>query len=223
MNKKFKRINRGLILGAIALVATIIYISVDYYNFSKEKPLISEQVENYIQDMLTVMPMDQPVKLMTDNSAYDRTKEVIEKYWSAQNISNSQHWYISKSDFLSYINTVYGKSSSIYDGYVESADASISSIKVSKNGPNVALITCTINLRLTASDLCDFIHMTGTDSIPEWEFTNSNLNKLKDDNTSIKIERRYECEFKMYRVNGTWKIGGANSYYMDMSNSIIED
>lgn len=127
----FRKINRGIVLGAVILAATAAYVVYDNAQFSKYKPDIEKTVDAYLSDLC---------KANVDASAANSKEpfeNIINKYWAGGGSSNAFDYNNStKTDALSNLN---------FDaegyGSIESMDYYTEDIDIAKYGPDCAIVT----------------------------------------------------------------------------------
>lgn len=126
-----RKINRGLVLGAVVIAATAAYVVYENAQFSKYKPDIEKTVDAYLTDLC---------KANVDASAEDSKEpfeEIINRYWAGGGSSNAFSYNNStKTDALS--NLKFDA-----DGYgsIESMDYHTEKIDIAKYGPDCAIVT----------------------------------------------------------------------------------
>lgn len=144
-----KKINRGLVLGGILLVALIVFIVVKETQFRKEKPMIRQVASEYVTELLAVNLATQeaePEIALTEAqkaAQKDALEEVIRKYW-----------YMGESD-IQYGNVTADDMRAVLPDYQNSPMRSTfeniycqvpeSAISVRADGPDRAIVSININ------------------------------------------------------------------------------
>ena len=88
MKPFWKKVNRGLLLGAALLLALIVLIVVQTISFRKAKPVIREEVRSYVSDLISVTFVTgeeiTPGANLTEDQKQarrDKFEKVIETHW----------------------------------------------------------------------------------------------------------------------------------------------
>ncbi len=195
MKRFLKKANRGLILGAFALVLLVIYIVVDYSSFSSEQPQIKEAVENYIGEFykrLSEEDFSGISKLMNDTwtdeivveKSYYDDKEILSQFF--EEVSNDEK-------DMKYGDITY----------------KVKSMSVSKAGPGLAKVLmvyeASIEYGVSGNYMAPFMpYFTG------WYVTEDE----EELNKQYIYEVQYECDLYLRKVDGKWRI--AQSSGMDI-------
>ncbi|MCD7773931.1 MAG: hypothetical protein LUH08_07735 [Ruminococcus sp.] len=136
---KLKRLNRGLLLGAVLLVGTVSFVVAQSVRFSKYKPDVETKVDEYISDMC---------QANIDSTSEDSTEplvELINNYWQSGGSENAfDYWCYTMGTTLEMINDDYDD---VY-GEIESMDYYLSNVSISQYGQGCAKVTfdCSINV-----------------------------------------------------------------------------
>lgn len=133
MKRFLKRANRGLILGAFAIVVLVIYIVVDYSNFNSEKPKIKEDVENYIGDFYNCL----------EKNDLEALKKHVKDSWTGEPVMQTSY-YEDKNSMLTLFDQAEAQNPSSKYGEIT---YTMDEMSIKKSGPNMAYVT----VKFTAS------------------------------------------------------------------------
>ena len=88
MKPFWKKVNRGLLLGAVLLVVLLVLIVVQTISFRRAKPVIRQEVKDYVGDLLTVnYAVGDPVEPGSELTAAQKQQRrddfeaFVKKYW----------------------------------------------------------------------------------------------------------------------------------------------
>ncbi|MCD8328083.1 MAG: hypothetical protein LUC25_03190 [Ruminococcus sp.] len=135
---KLKRLNRGLLLGAVLLVGTVSFIVVQSVRFSKYKPDVETKVDEYIADMCQAN-IDS-----TSEGSVEPLEELVNEYWQSGGSENAfDYWCYTMGTTFEMLNDDYGD---VY-GKIESMNYYLSNVSISQYGQDCAKVTfdCSIN------------------------------------------------------------------------------
>lgn len=145
MKRFLKRVNRGLVLALVLLIALTGYIVTDEIRFKAEKPEITKLMNQFLEDssQMGIFPKEyqkigQPVPESVKEEKQKENIQMIETYWG---IDSSESWKQKKSDFIQMIDEMLNENSS-GKGYISKWTARYSSDPtIKKNGSNAAAVT----------------------------------------------------------------------------------
>lgn len=220
MKQKLKKINRGLVLGAVLIVVMIFVIIGDNRRFKKEKPVIKERIGAFIDDLddWSVTPekyQDVSVKYSPEDKQKEITgfAEMVDKYWYATDDIAYDFWGNNKSDFRSLINEKFRDDRM---GYIIENKLSLGSVKIKKDGPDAAMAECSIDAVATVADDATVISPAGL-------FSASGYRDVDEMEKGIyKINQSYQCTIYLLRVDGEWKITGIFGWLNSCRTVLIE-
>lgn len=205
MKHRLKKINRGIVLAVILIIALVFYIINDYSNFKSEKGIIKQTITDFAEELyeFNVTP-EKYQKLgykFTDEEKIeytDRFYELVDKYW-CYNDKNTNYYYCTKSDYRNNIDSLLYHNDR---GYITETETSLSNFTISKDGPNAAIVACTLKVVSVGTQDAATIEPTG------FSFYNDGYNNenKKIDDTLYKTVADYQCSFQLIRKDGKWKI-----------------
>lgn len=185
MKKFLKKANRGLILGAFALISLIIYIVVDYSSFSNEKIRIKEAVENYIGGFYDTLELDD----------YKALEMFVKDSWASEPVMNLGY-YEDKESMLTLFESIESeKPTSEYGEITFSMDE----MTIKKCGPNMALVTIKYSAEIEYGCNADIIEPLYP-YISYWYYSEE-----KDDKRYI-YDMDFEGSIYLRKEDGEWKI-----------------
>ncbi len=216
MKSKLKKLNRGVILAVVLLVGLVIYIVADNQMFKSEKPEIEQLVSDYVGEIaeINVAPEEYQVagKAYTKEDSENRIEDytnIIDKYWTTVDESdNLLTWYSYKAEVK---NAMEYLLSSPDNGYITSCTADVTDCKINKDGPNSAVMTCTVRFIFTGTESCALIGSGGIDY--SYSYNDANLDNMR------KCSVEQDCKFMLQRTSDGWKIGG-NEWYSYLANEM---
>ncbi len=204
MKRFLKRVNRGIILGAFALIVLIIYLIVDYSNFSKEKSQIKTTLENYISGYYELM----------EKNDYDGLANHVNDTWTSKKVMNaSTFWYDSMENILFVFEDVdnYPK----MDDYGQ-IEHSIKKITVKKSGPNMAYATIKYSAEVEFGAYGEPIHPFGT-YISYWY----DPEQIDENRYVFNID--YEAEVYLIKEDGQWRLSQSQGWETSYNQGLKEE
>lgn len=221
----WKRVNRGLLLGAVLLVVLIVMAVVQTISFRQAKPAIRQEVKSYVNDLLSITYVEgeniTPGTELTDaqkQARRDRLEELIGKHWkevSQKEISSGAllTGKLAGTDSLRvwFESTLLGGQDPI--DQLNLPIISDSDISISANGPGYAQVSVFFSFS-TISRKMEF----GTEN----DFEKENRPEAENQPEAEKLsEKKVESgkqgvlQLELKRVNGNWKVIAANFSVMD--------
>ncbi len=193
MKKFLKRMNRGLLLGGAILVVLIIYIIVDYSNFSSERAVIKEQLEDYVDEFYE----------LTVKNDLNTLEDYINDTWTGTVVTN--YTYNMKKDEILDSLSSFLPSSGKSDTTILSADSNISKISISKCGPNMAMAKLECSATITYK---------GAGNVPNPFDYMMQYSYSDENNSDIVYEMLLSGDATVYlkKEDGSWKISGSDGY-----------
>ena len=199
----WKKVNRGLILGAALLIFLIGFIVVKEVSFEKETPLIKENVESYLSDLFKLqcnVDGELEKELSTESKEAQKTKfnQLLKDYWygnlptdeyNGYGVSETRQYY---DEYLEGIVTVLFSSAEVRFSESETS--------VRKDGPDRAIVTISADVRTTyRGDGSQLFY--GSNVYQGYYYG-------YDAQTYTGILHLEGMRFEMQRVNREWKIVG---------------
>lgn len=193
MRRFLKKANRGLLVGAFALILLVIYVIVDYSSFSNEKPKIKETLENYITNFYA--------ELSTND--YEGVKEIVIDSWTDEPVDTFGYYYDDKDGILSVIDEAKGYSNA---GKYSNNSVAIESISIKKSGPGMALAKVKFEAAIEYGWEGDFI-----DPFTSYAtYLCADIADKEDQRYTYELD--YECEVYLLQVDGEWKLSQASCW-----------
>lgn len=209
---KLKKINRGLVLGAVLIASTAAYVVYDNSQFEGSKQEIENKIRSYLSDTAQV-------NLSGADNIYSKAEELINNYWTYDKSADEN--YTGKNSIISDIQAY--KDDNDISGYITECEFSPSDIKVTKNGPDGALVTMQIELYEEFYGMPAGMTPSGFEQID-----NENYDENGNNNESDKIKYKNNVvfdtvTFELVKKDNDWKIVSSECYGWDGSAVIIED
>ena len=218
--KKFRRWNRGLLLGAALIVGIIIFQSVDQARFQQSVPAISSRIKNYMTNCVAAL-----TNAKDNSEAQNAFLENVNQFWS--NNTRSRNYYASsRSDFYSYLSgsaesEEYGLSAAI----PLALNLNITGCRIQKNGPGActALVTYEQDAWLDqygtylSPFYMDYAYDTQSDTGDD--ATPASVSSGED---AIRITSQQQVLLQLYEENGDWKIATASPQGSYSDSSIVK-
>ncbi len=194
----WKKVNRGLLLGAVLLVALVVLIVVQSVSFRRAKPVIRQEVKDYAGDLLEVMyavgDRVEPGSELTaeqKQARRERFEAFVREYWQEvpeKEIRNggliSTALSGTGSSGLSSLRTEFENTLSGKQYPVEKLNLQLpnSNISIRVNGPGYALVNVSFSFSTVSGD--------------------------------YETLRSGELQLELKRVKGSWKVISSNhSFY----------
>lgn len=215
---KLKRINRGLVLGAVLIVGTAIYVAADNSRFKSNKKDIIAAAENFTQALASSNEGD-------EQQINDQWKQIIKDYYT--DYSNENDYNFTKSDILSEMNNNYYYNNM---GHITKCIAETSNFSVSKYGTNGAKVTFDCSFYFEYDKECppwlSFDGLWSLDGGSNYD-ENGNLILSKE---PVAFTETIEESVELYMINtdNGWKVASSNanmssSYSEDVTDELAED
>ena len=225
----FKRINRGLWLGAIAIIIVAVSVIIDNYQFKNEQ----EDIRNVVYDFSVeiVKALESPTNIVDgkekwDEGSIDVAKNEIEavydKYWTSTAVSTYGSWFVGLDELNGDIDNML-QHMLTNNGYIKSLKLDYGPALVKSYGPDGAAVTMKVEMEVTYKGVDTLVYgigseegmMYGYDSYYESIEIDEDGNmvsavegKLVDEVTEQEFYHFGEITFVLLRENGEWKISG---------------
>lgn len=232
MRQRLKKLNRGLVLGALLLVGLVIFVSVKEAQFQNSVPSIKELSEGYVQDLLQMneMPNDALDEkfYLTSAAAEQKSAElehILQKYWNAE----TKQTNLSGLDGNS-LRKQYGERlESEQFSRVFEVECNIleKDIKVTSDGPNRAKVSLQTDEVFVTFSGAEFSCLFVGDNV----LTQTDLEEMFESSNPLEHEglnrKKAHCSLHMVLelelVQGEWKIISNFSQYWSSSSTIVVD
>lgn len=209
---KLKKINRGLVLGAVLIAGTSCYVAYDNSRFQKSKPDIEKTVNSYFQGMIDVN--------MSGENIYEEAEKYVNSTW-VYDSTLEKMYYNSKKTLISEIDNYYTDRSELTGG-IQEYDISIGGMSIKKNGPNGAVVTLSLNT---------YIEFNGSPAslTPDGFMPTDNENYVDGyPNTDERISYTSTTDYLdatvyLRNTDDGWKITAVDSYSYIRNVEITED
>ncbi len=218
--RRFKRkINRGLLLGAVLLLGLAVFVIVGEVRFRQQVPDIRKTVQAYVNSLpeLNTLPADGKVgEVLTPAQKEEQNRKLetfLETYWANGEGSGGLTFSYSAADFRAYAQKL--RSAPIRATFrdfsvlvpeqsitVKAAGAGYATVSVAVGDFNVL---CTGDAYALLCGLCD----GGTSA---WEDTEPGGGSPEESNPERRVSYRMMLNFEMKRVGGEWKIVSVGGY-----------
>lgn len=126
-----RKLNRGLILGAVLIIGTAAYVVYDNARFNRSRDEIQSTVESYFDSMAQA-------NIGEKDAMRENCTNLIDEQWAYDN-SMEDYYYETKGFLLENIRSSEEEDTST--GYISEFECSTSNISVNKNGPDGAVVT----------------------------------------------------------------------------------
>lgn len=215
---KLRKINRGIALSCVVVVATSCYIVYDKKQFSKNVGNISQSVKDYLEDITDAQTSSDDPKQLCEN-----LKIVIDKYMTYETLNISDTVTLgspNKKEIISQLNSApedYAPCNGKFTKY----EIKINDIKVSKYGNNGAVAN------VSYQTVSEFIGnpIDFTDS-----YVSTAQGNMGEDPEEIDLKQKYrqtkdcdEGEIYFNNIDGEWKICAVNTWASVDTNPITSE
>ncbi|MGN0580086.1 MAG: hypothetical protein ACI4JE_04365 [Ruminococcus sp.] len=215
MKLKIKKINRGLLLGAVLIIVMIFVIIADNRRFKKEKTDIEKTISDYASELSQWSVTPQKYQNSSVNYSPEDKQKLIsgfsdftDKYWTSADSMPLNFYGNEIGDFRNSIKELVNDE---YEDYITDMSMSVRNIKVGQDGPNGAKVNCTIDIIVSGTSECAYISPGGYDNV------------YNEGNGLYKSNIESECTFYLERVSGMWKITGCESYGWNSQSVLLSD
>ena len=194
MKRFLKKANRGLLLGAFALISLIIYIVVDYVSFSNEKTQIKETVENYIGGVYEALEQDD----------YEALNEHIKALWTGEPVITTGYFEDKESMLTLYEHIQADKPTSEYGEITYS----IEEMSIKKSGPNMACVTVSFSTSMENGCNANLVE-------PFCSYTSCWFYTEEENDARYIYDVEYEGSIYLRKEDGEWKIAQSDVWSFD--------
>lgn len=210
MKNFFKKVNRGLLLGAIIFVGFIAFVITDTINFKKNKPQIEASVcdfTNALADCAVTAPSKEDFQKKIEN--------VILNYWCSGNGSGNDEYY-------------YGVKMNAYRSLLENAaegifknetakvtkwNANPHDFYIVKSGPGTASVDFSCDITAEFNGNPYLITPSEIMQISDYIYYDDDHNMLESNTGNTqKISLSIDYQLKMRQIDGKWKICQSQSW-----------
>ncbi len=213
---KTKKLNRGLALGAALLVGLAGFVTFDYFNFKSNKEDIKSKVENYLNDCAKI-------SVTEDGDCREAVQKLVNDYWGYNRFYSKSFVYdYTTADRINY--TVDDISDNdAKRGHLTECKASVSDVKVSKAGPNLAQAEVKYSISFKGVGTANIMTVNGLSNVvfDSDNFVQEDLHINSDDKVFDDLEYEgsisYEdtATFYLEYDDGDWKLVGASGYMQE--------
>ena len=225
----FKRINRGLWLGAIAIIIVAVSVIIDNYQFKNEQ----EDIRNVVYDFSVeiVKALESPANIVDGKGKWDEgsidvakneIKAVYDKYWTSTTVSTYGSWFVGLDELKGDVEDMM-QHMLTNNGYIKNLKLDYGPALVKSYGPDGAAVTMNVEMEVTYKGMNTLVYgigseedmMYGYDSYYEYIEYDEDGNmvsavegKRVDEITEQEFYHSGEITFVLLRENGEWKISG---------------
>lgn len=196
---KLKKVNRGLLLGAVLIVGTASYVVADNINFGKNKETIENTAKEFTEDLAKSNVGDR-------KTAVNNWNELVDKYFIDYTVSEYDDYVFNKSALQSQINENNTKKK--VDTVIKSASIFPKNIEVKKYGPSGALVTFeyTLSMEYVGNDE-RHMDFNGIDFAGDyWSDDPDELKSSEYKNKSFSYTDMGTATIFLLKKGDTWKI-----------------
>ncbi len=214
MKRFLKRMNRGLVLGAILLIALIIYIVADTRSFSKAKPELKDLADTFVCELMDAGVTPEAYRTLDAACCSDacvneikaNMQEVINKHMtpadSAADNTSMYGYYYGKNQ--AELLDIHCDTAPQYYGYVTEVNVDLRSGKpdISKSGVDLAkvLVQYDFDAEYVGNP---YFHLPALDVPLRNSYANES-HKYTDE--VMKASGYVYLELTMKKTDGTWRI-----------------
>lgn len=237
LKKSIKKSNRGLFLGLVLVIAVAVYTVIDNHNFKSEKPAIEKQVTDFVEQIGDYMVFGEEYRTTQTQKGKQLTDPEKEQYQSQWNKFIDQYWVYKDYSKNMYFwgltiagmkNTYQDVLNQLPDEYVTSYNATVGSVSIKKAGPECATCEAQVNIIVQTTDNASFVMPGSTENFGNYgyeEYYDPIADEFvkSDDSQMLKYSCDATFTFNLERVDGVWKITGADYDSMSMNKMEIDD
>ena len=214
--RKLRRWNRGLLVGAILIVAVIIFQTVDQARFKSNIPEISSIIQNY--ESQAAAALSEMAGSRADSSAFARS---LEQFWSEpKTVSQAMRYSDTRSSFYSYLED---ETVILPLAYQEN----LQSCRISKTGPGICTAVLTIDstayLSQYGSYLAPFcVGYAYNEMADDFSDELETPETVKSGQQALRLSCQLEVDLQLTETDGTWKIAYSQMYALSSSSSLVD-
>ncbi|WP_124099218.1 hypothetical protein [Ruminococcus sp. Marseille-P6503] len=212
---KLRRLNRGLILGAVLIVGTVSYVVYDTSRFNQSRDEIQNAVESYFDSMAQANKSGK-------DSMTDSCRNLINEEW-AYDKSMEDFYYCTKDSLLDSIEA--SEKEDFSTGYITEFECSPSNFNINKNGPDGAVVTLELDAYIEFYGSPYALAPDGFSQLDNNNYENTDEGYMcnPDDSIKYRSSQNYsEVSVCLKKSDGEWKITAVDYYSWSGDTEIIE-
>ena len=185
----FKKVNRGLLLGAIVLILLILYLIAEHISFTNKKTQIRSVVENYITEL---------EHLNESAVSLNEALPSLETYWTTGSTTLSCNW----TNMAMALHSVFSNNRS----QIIHTESTLGQYQITQSGTKGAILECTYSF--TADIQEANMYLLVCEAIPLSDSINTTASLHRWAGTiQITVDMVYE--------NHTWVIAGIDTSVLE--------
>ncbi len=226
--KKFmKKVNRGLALALVLIIALAVYIGIDETRFKKEKPQIVQTLNEYMADLGKVLNTPEEYRKLGEKMPDEALRqqeqeleEVLNRYWISAGGKNPNYYYSETymQEWLQNVNALL-EQMSYGNGYLSSWNCRIEgSPQIYKNGSDSA--TVELEYTLTA-EYTGKVNVPGPDSYASMVIEAGGDSQQEQQEQAMRLTVTGSLGFELERSDNTWRIKSTTGNGYEYSEPVL--
>lgn len=185
MKKFLRKINRGVLLGVLCLIAAFIYMTVYSFEFRKERPVIEDRLRSYLTELCDVNTAEEDVQLRMG-------RELLSDYWIGEGADAENLQGTTLETVLHDIEVLYRQGP---DSYTEAATCLgiLSNVRIRQAGMAGAMVDADYAMKVEMDEKGSFLSPSG-------------IHQFTGKGGSTEGTLRYHLRVRMRRSSGKWRI-----------------
>lgn len=213
--KKLKRWNRGLIAGAVLIIAVIIFQAADQARFKSNIPEISSIIQNYESESAAALTEISGQR--ADKAAFFTP---LEQFWSEpETVSQAMRYNYSRSAFYGILDDEAVFLPLAYEEKLQSC-------RISKGGPGICNAVLTIDSTAWLGQYGSYLTPFGVgyaynEMAEDFSQELETPDAVEKGEQAIRLSCQLEVTLQLIETGGTWKIAYSQMYTMSSSSSFV--
>ena len=215
----WKKVNRGLVLGAALLLFLVGFIVVKEVQFKKETPLIMERAESYLSGLCDLQcgvsgTLGEPLSAQAYSAQKEKLNSLLKENWYGE-LSSEEYDGFGLSELYANYESYLSEKVTVLLSKAE-LHLQENDIRVYKDGPDRALVGLSADVKTEyIGDGNAFFYGSSNYAVYEDE------TGAKKENAETLYSGVYvlNMTLEMQRVGGKWKIVGMSGYGYESTSS----
>lgn len=213
MKHFLKRVNRGIVLGAVLLIGLAVFIWQDELAFQKETPAIERTVTEYLETCAKANVFDTGLQkigaAMTQQQQSDKLQEfnkILDRYWTETDSNRG----MGKSTLAGQLKDAVSENSK-GKGYIQKCTVKLDEApKVTKSGPGSATVEISFTFTIEYAGIPSYFVGYYPSSVDRMSGKEPNAGEAADP-TRKRMTSNIGFQVEMEKSGSAWKIASLGS------------